>query len=163
MALDWYRVDDRLIHGQVIVGWGQPLNLSFLVLVDDDVAASEWEQELYRMGAPEDIEVFFHTVDDAVRHLAEYRADTRQGMLLTGSIETMVRLAAGDPAITSVSLGGVHHQPGRTQYLRYLFLSGDEVSQLQGLVDRGVVVVAQDVPVARPLPLKEVLESEGAE
>ncbi len=163
MALNWYRVDDRLIHGQVVVGWGQPLNLRFLVMVDDEVAASDWEQELYRMGAPDDIEVFFHTVDAAAEHLAAYRADERQGMLLTGSIETMTRLVARDPAITAVCLGGIHHQPDRTQYLRYIFLSSEEVAQLQALVDRGVAVTAQDVPVARPLPLAEILENVGNE
>lgn len=162
MALSWYRVDDRLIHGQVVVGWGQPLNLTFLVLVDDDVAASDWEQELYRMGAPEEMEVYFHTVSDAAAHLNTYRADPRHGMLLTGSIETMVQLVNADPAITSVNLGGIHHRPERRQYLRYLFLSEDEIDQLKALEARGVSVTAQDVPVARPLPLSEILTNDGS-
>ena len=46
MTVQLYRVDDRLIHGQVVVGWGQPLDVEFIVLVDDAVAESEWEQEL---------------------------------------------------------------------------------------------------------------------
>jgi mannose/fructose/N-acetylgalactosamine-specific phosphotransferase system component IIB len=50
MAIHLYRIDDRLIHGQVVVGWGQPLNVRFLVLVDDLVASSDWEKELYRMA-----------------------------------------------------------------------------------------------------------------
>jgi len=40
------RIDDRLIHGQVVVGWGQPLDVGFIVLVDDAVASSDWEREL---------------------------------------------------------------------------------------------------------------------
>jgi PTS system mannose-specific IIB component/fructoselysine and glucoselysine-specific PTS system IIB component len=52
-----YRIDDRLIHGQVVVGWGQPLDLKFIVLVDDTVASSDWEQELYRMGVPPEMAV----------------------------------------------------------------------------------------------------------
>ena len=40
MSIVLYRVDDRLIHGQVVVGWGQPLDIGFIVLVDDEVAAS---------------------------------------------------------------------------------------------------------------------------
>ena len=60
MSLVLYRIDDRLIHGQVVVGWGQPLDIGFIVLVDDEVARSEWEQELYRMGTPPEMEVYFH-------------------------------------------------------------------------------------------------------
>ena len=65
MALELYRIDDRLIHGQVVVGWGQPLDLGFIVLVDDEVAASDWEQELYRMGVPPEMDVYFDAVEAA--------------------------------------------------------------------------------------------------
>ena len=53
------RVDDRLVHGQVVIGWGRPLDLHRIVLVDDEVRASPWEQELYRMAAPPEIKVEF--------------------------------------------------------------------------------------------------------
>ena len=73
MALELYRIDDRLIHGQVVVGWGQPLDLRFIVLVDDEVAASDWEQELYRMGVPPDMDVYFDGVEVAVDNPASER------------------------------------------------------------------------------------------
>ena len=59
MSLALVRLDDRLIHGQVVVGWGQPLNVAFIILVDDEVRDSAWEQDLYRMGVPPSIEVVF--------------------------------------------------------------------------------------------------------
>jgi len=65
MSLALYRIDDRLIHGQVVVGWGQPLDVSFIVLVDDEVSGSDWEQDLYRMGVPPQLEVIFASVEQA--------------------------------------------------------------------------------------------------
>jgi mannose/fructose/N-acetylgalactosamine-specific phosphotransferase system component IIB len=161
VALDLFRIDDRLIHGQVVVGWGQPLDLRFIVLVDDEVAGSEWEQELYRMGVPPDMNVYFDHVDDAVRNLAQYEGDARHGLLLTGDIGTMARLVEATSTIRQVNLGGIHHRPGRVQRLRYVFLTPDEEGQLQALASRGVEVSAQDVPSARPVPLAEVLNGEG--
>ncbi|MCC6319183.1 MAG: PTS sugar transporter subunit IIB [Gemmatimonadaceae bacterium] len=161
MGLELYRIDDRLIHGQVVVGWGQPLDVQFLVLVDDEVAGSEWEQELYRMGVPPEMEVYFESVASAVIRLAAFQADPRVGILLTGDIDTMRRLVLESGGISAINLGGVHHKPGRTQRLRYLFLSKDEEQVLLSLVARGTRVSAQDVPAARPLPLAEVLAGEG--
>jgi PTS system mannose-specific IIB component/fructoselysine and glucoselysine-specific PTS system IIB component len=151
-----HRIDDRLIHGQVVVGWGQPLDIRFIVLVDDDVAASEWEQELYRMGAPPEMEVYFLGVDEAIANLSRYRADARHGMLLTGDIETMRRLVDAG-GITSINLGGIHHRTGRSQRLRYVFLNENEETALRELAARGVAVTAQDVPGARPIPLDDIL------
>lgn len=159
MSLLLHRIDDRLIHGQVVVGWGQPLELQFILLVDDDVATSDWEQELYRMGVPPGMDVYFHTVADAPAALAGYAADPRRGLLLTGSVESMAALVAADASLRTVNVGGVHHAEGRTQRLRYVFLTPAEEALLREMQQRGVVVTAQDVPGARPVSLDELLTS----
>ena len=161
MSIVLYRIDDRLIHGQVVVGWGQPLDVGFIALVDDAVAESDWEQELYRMGVPPEMEVVFASVDDAAKQHAAWVSDARPGILLTGDIDTMMRLAAQVTAMHAVNLGGIHHRAGRTQRLRYVFLTPEEEQSLLELQRRGVHVTAQDVPAARPLPLDAVLS--GAE
>ncbi len=161
MAIELYRVDDRLIHGQVVVGWGQPLDLQFIVLVDDEVAASDWEQELYRMGVPPEMHVYFDSVQMAAEAFGTYLADSRPGLLLTADIETMMRLVEATDRIPAVNIGGIHHRAGRTQRLRYVFLSPGEEELLRQLSRRGVIVTAQDVPGARPLALDEVLSGEG--
>ena len=156
MTLVLHRIDDRLIHGQVVVGWGQPLNVGFILLVDDEVAKSEWEQELYRMGVPPEMEVHFLSVRDAITALPRYRQDSRNGILLTGDIGTMRRLV-DDGGIPAVNLGGIHHREGRTQRLRYVFLNNDEETALRDIATRGVAISAQDVPGARPVPLDDLL------
>jgi len=158
MGIHLYRIDDRLIHGQVVVGWGQPLNIRLLVLVDDMVAASDWEKELYQMAVPPEMEVRFADVATAIRDHAKYASDARPGLILTGDIGSMHRLVKGVKAIGSVNLGGIHHRAGRSEKLRYIYLTPDEERQLRELEAAGVEVTAQDVPSARAVPLAEVLE-----
>jgi mannose/fructose/N-acetylgalactosamine-specific phosphotransferase system component IIB len=156
-----YRVDDRLIHGQVVVGWGQPLDIGFIVLVDDQVATSEWEQELYRMGTPPEMDVYFHSVDDAARMLPTYERDERPGILLTGDLESMLRLVR-QAGVREVNVGGIHHRSDRRQRLRYVFLSPEEERLLREIEQAGAAVTAQDVPATHPVPLGELLESEAS-
>jgi mannose/fructose/N-acetylgalactosamine-specific phosphotransferase system component IIB len=158
MSIHLYRIDDRLIHGQVVVGWGQPLNIRVLILVDDMVASSDWEKELYRMAVPPEMEVRFADVATAIREHAQYASDPRPGLLITGDITSMYRLVKGVKAIGSVNLGGIHHRAGRSEKLRYVYLTPDEEQQLRELEAAGVEVTAQDVPSARAVPLPEVLE-----
>ncbi len=157
MGIELFRIDDRLIHGQVVVGWGQPLDVGFLVLVDDEVHQSEWEQDLYRMGVPPEMDVYFESVGTAVARLDEFQRDGRVGILLTADIATMTRLVEGASKIRHVNIGGIHHRAGRAQRLRYVFLSADEERQLRALAAKGIEVQAQDVPAAAPVPLGEVL------
>ena len=156
MTLLLNRIDDRLIHGQVVVGWGQPLNVAFIVLVDDAVASSDWEQELYRMGVPPEMEVRFHSAKSAAPLLDGYRLELRPGILVTGDIATM-RALVEHGGVRDVNIGGIHHKAGRTQHLRYVFLTPEEEAAVRDLSALGAVVTAQDVPAARAVPLEELL------
>ncbi|MCU0647729.1 MAG: PTS sugar transporter subunit IIB [Gemmatimonadaceae bacterium] len=162
MPIELYRIDDRLIHGQVVVGWGQPLDLQRIILVDDEVAASEWEQELYRMGVPPEMDVHFLDVATAAAQLPALQRDLARSIVLVGSVATMAALVADSGnTVPTINLGGVHHAAGRTQRMRYVFLTDDEEQQLRALASRGVTITAQDVPAARPIPLEQVLDGRG--
>lgn len=158
MPIVLHRIDDRLIHGQVVVGWGQPLNIGFVVLVDDNVACCDWEQDLYRMGVPPEMQLFFGSVDSTIRDYPSYAADPRPGILVTPDIPTMQRLIHGTPSISAVNVGGIHHRSDRTQKLSYVFLDAGEETQLRSLAASGIKVTAQDVPAARQVPVSEILE-----
>jgi mannose/fructose/N-acetylgalactosamine-specific phosphotransferase system component IIB len=162
MSVELFRIDDRLIHGQVVVGWGQPLDIEFISLVDDEVAASDWEQELYRMGVPPGVDVYFDSIDTAVERLPDYLADTRRGIVLTGDVRTMRALAERSGRVERVNIGGLHHRAGRVEHLRYVFLSPDDVESLRELEQGGIEVTAQDVPNTTPVPLAAVLAMHGA-
>ena len=156
MSLALVRLDDRLIHGQVVVGWGQPLNVEFIILVDDEVRDSAWEQDLYRMGVPSSIEVVFASVEEARRRIPDWETDPREGILLAGDIDTMTALVAGG-TVPRVNIGGIHHRAGRTERLRYVYLTDEEAAKLRRLASDGIVVTAQDVPTARAVPIGEFL------
>jgi PTS system mannose-specific IIB component/fructoselysine and glucoselysine-specific PTS system IIB component len=155
VSIALYRIDDRLVHGQVVVGWGEPLKAGFIVLVDDAVRASPWEQDLYRMGVPPGIELISASVAEAVAQLPRWEADPRVGIVITGDVATIAALTENCHAVKRINVGGVHHRPGRTERLRFVYLSDAEVEQLRRLAAKGIEIVAQDVPTARAVPLAE--------
>lgn len=158
MSVVLYRVDERLIHGQVIVGWGARLRPDRIVVVDDILASSPWEQELYAMGVPDGITAEFTTVDGAADQLPSWQNGGDRVVLLTRDISTMNRLAeSGLLAGEDVNIGGVHHAPGRTKVLRYVFLSDAERGELLELSGHGARVEARDVPTGRPVSLDELV------
>ena len=153
-----YRVDERLIHGQVVVGWGSQLDPDRLVVVDDPLAKSPWEQELYAVGVPANMAADFVSVDAAIDRLPEWQQSDERVILLTRDIASMGRLAAsGAMDGARVNIGGVHHAPGRSRVLRYVFLGEPERQALRALAGEGVQVEARDVPGARKVGLDELV------
>lgn len=158
MAIVLLRVDERLIHGQVVVGWGGPLHADRMVVVDDDLAGSPWEQELYCLGVPPEMEASFASVADARPRLAEWRTGAPKVIVLVRDVATALRLAQGGLLRgDEVNLGGIHHAEGRERVLPYLHLSDGDRDTLRGLAAEGAVVSARDLPAGRRVPLEELL------
>jgi len=158
MSIVLFRVDERLIHGQVVVGWGGPLHAERIVVVDDDLAASEWEQELYCLGVPPEIEASFLSVEQARGLLPTWRTDGRRLVVLVRDVATVTRLAEGGLLRgEEVNLGGIHHAAGRERVLPYLFLSPADRAGLRALAEQGVGLSARDLPGSRRVPLEELL------
>lgn len=140
------------------MGWGNTLRPDLIVVVDDDLAVSVWEQELYTLGLPLEVSAAFVTVEEARAQLDAWRSSPRRVIVLTRDIRTMSRLAAG--GILSgeeVNLGGIHAAPGRRAVLPYLFLSPAEEEALVELVASGVSVSARDLPGSRRVEYRELL------
>ena len=142
------RIDERLIHGQVVIGWANQLRPDRYVVVDDELAASRWEQDLYRLGAA-GVDVSFLTTAEALRRIAEWRTAPERTILLTRDIATMRRLAEGGGLQgESIIVGGVHHAPGREEALTYVHLTEKELGDLVAIEATGVDVAARDLPDA---------------
>jgi PTS system mannose-specific IIB component/fructoselysine and glucoselysine-specific PTS system IIB component len=159
MPILLYRVDERLIHGQVVIGWGSELRPDRYVVVDDQLAGSDWEQDLYRLAAGDGTEVSFHTVADARTHLDEWRDGDGRTVLLTRDIDSMLRLAreralAGE----SINLGGIHHAEGRTRVRTYLYLNDEDRDRVRALEAEGAKVSGRDLPSSLKVGLDDLLE-----
>lgn len=159
MPLVLLRVDERLIHGQVVLGWGSQLRPDRFIVVDDELAGSGWEQDLYRLGAGT-ADVLFATVAEARARVPEWRAAPERSILLTRGVLPMLRLARGGLLEgQSVNLGGLHDGPGRRRVLTYLHLTEEEGRALESLEAEGVSISARDLPDAARVPLKSLLAS----
>jgi mannose/fructose/N-acetylgalactosamine-specific phosphotransferase system component IIB len=160
MPIVLFRVDERLIHGQVVVGWGGPLHIGRMIVVDDDLAQSDWEQELYTLGVPDDMAAEFATVEDARARLGAWDSSADRVMVLVRDVPTLRRIAEGGALRgRQVTLGGIHHSAGRRKVLPYLFLNDEEQRSLQVVADDGVNITAQDLPASRSVPLAQLLDA----
>jgi PTS system mannose-specific IIB component/fructoselysine and glucoselysine-specific PTS system IIB component len=132
-----------------------------IVVVDDELTASPWEQELYCLGVPPAIDAAFSTVEEARRDLQLWRSDSRRLIVLVRDVDTLARLAETRTIEgEDVNLGGIHFAPGRERILPYLFLSPDEQAKLRQIAEGGVRLSARDLPTSRAVPLQDLLRTD---
>ncbi|GAB4376424.1 MAG: hypothetical protein Kow0042_22690 [Calditrichia bacterium] len=153
-----WRIDDRLIHGQVIIGWCSQLPIRLLVVCDDDIVTTEWEKNLLLMAAPPELPTFVLSTSETARRVQEWLTQDIIVMILLKSPHVLKKLIDLQVPISRVNVGGIHYQENRREYLSYLYLSEDEVKLFQSLIDLGIKFECQDLPNAPVLDLKKIIE-----
>ncbi|HKQ57870.1 MAG TPA: PTS sugar transporter subunit IIB [Candidatus Eisenbacteria bacterium] len=147
-----HRVDDRLIHGQILVAWGQRMHPARIWVADDAVAANAWERELLSSAAP-DVEVRIVTVTEMAAAWAGENDAEGGAFLLVRNLETALALVEAGAPIARFNVGGLHYLPGKTKVNEYVYLDDADRARARTLLGRGVSLEVQDVPAARPEPL----------
>jgi PTS system mannose-specific IIB component/fructoselysine and glucoselysine-specific PTS system IIB component len=147
-----HRIDDRLIHGQVLVAWGARLAPARIWLVDDEVAASDWEREVYEAAAP-GVEVKVVGVAEAAAAWAAEAAAPGGAFLLVRDLATALALVQAGAGARAFNVGGLHYAPGKVKLNEYVYLDDADRGAARALLARGVALEAQDVPATRPQAL----------
>lgn len=158
MDIQLVRIDDRLIHGQVILGWAQHLKTKRIILCDDVIASSDWEKELYLSMVPPDIEGLILNVEQLVEYIRKHGTDLSQTILLVNSPKTIERIIDSGIPLERVNVGGIHFRPGRKKLLNYLYLDDEEVQAFKRCIEKGVRFECQDVPVYKSSSLEKLLQ-----
>jgi len=159
VTLALFRIDERLLHGQVIVGWGMRLGIDYYVVVDDDLAESDWEKDLYSAGLQDRRSAEFVSVAQAVEQFGELDARRGRGALLTrGTAEMRCLAEAGVLLDRRVNLGGLHASEGRRRVLTYVYLTPEEEDDLKAIHGACIGVTARDLPAGREVGLKDLID-----
>jgi len=158
MPIVLYRVDERLIHGQVVVGWGNSLKFDRVVLVNDQVASNAWERELYLACVPPEIKAAILSVDEAAEKMLQKGFEGERTVVLVDSPADILRLMEKGVKIESLNVGGIHSRRGRRKILPYLFLGEEEVSAFKKIISGGVKCECRDVPLAEKHDLSALFD-----
>ncbi|MFQ5707397.1 MAG: PTS system mannose/fructose/N-acetylgalactosamine-transporter subunit IIB [bacterium] len=156
MSLQWLRIDDRLIHGQVVMAWCPHLHPDRLLLCNDRVAADDWEQKIYQVAAA-DYPLRICTVRETVDFLHRESTKTEKIFVVVESPRDVVALLRLGLEITQVNVGGMHIQAGKTEILPFLCVDDQDRECFRILKDHHVDLDGRELPCSAPIDIAQCL------
>ena len=156
MSLRLVRIDDRLIHGQVVAGWLRALGGQRIVIVDDATARDEFLREVLTLAAPEGVPVEVLDLARGAARCLELAATAEPVIVLARSPRTVLGLRQAGVPIDVVDLGGMGAGPGRKRIHKTISMSSDEIRDVRQLEQLGTRVEVQIVVDDRPIPFSSL-------
>ncbi len=140
------RVDDRLIHGQVITGWLGLRNANSIWIVDDEVANNPMMLDIFRFAAPAKVKLEAYSVDRAAEKLKTLAEGNERIMLLVKVPKTFLRLMEKGYRPADINYGAMAHKPNSRNVAPNCDLTPEEIADTEQLHQQGIRVWIQLVP-----------------
>jgi mannose/fructose/sorbose-specific phosphotransferase system IIB component len=152
------RIDDRLVHGQVVEGWLKAIRATHIVVVSDQVAADETQKALYLLAVPQGIKLSCLSLQQAAEAWTGPAWKKERVLVLMSSPQDVLALVEKGATMESVNVGGLHYREGRIQILKAVSVDERDVAALKALSRRGVFLEARPLPLDEPIELKAYLD-----
>ncbi|MEW6380087.1 MAG: PTS sugar transporter subunit IIB [bacterium] len=154
MPIVLVRIDERLIHGQVIVGWAKFLKASMIIVADDEVEKDELRLEVMKLAVPENIKVEAYSIALTVEKCLSHDLPDKNVIVLFSKLKDFKRsLDLGFP-IREVNLGCVHS--GEIEIQSNIAIKAEEASYLVDIQKSGVHLDLRALPQDKQIDLQDI-------
>ena len=146
MALVLTRIDNRLIHGQVLEAWVPSTKANCIVVANDQVANTTMQKLLMEASVPKGIRVIIGTIEEAASILDSEELVNARILLLFATSRDALNVHRSGVKFSKLNLGNMHAGTGKMKCSCTIALDGEDVENLNQLENEGVAITSQCVP-----------------
>ncbi|MCD6413363.1 MAG: PTS sugar transporter subunit IIB [Elusimicrobia bacterium] len=154
-----FRVDTRLIHGQIVEGWMKFYRIDEILIIDDYIFASDFELKILRFSVPENVDFEVLNSSQAAERWEVISKSSKRILVLVQNIEILKKLHALGVRLPQVNLGLVNYADSRLPVSRSVYLNEAERRILKELLAAGVDFFIQPLPTDEKISLGDVIDA----
>lgn len=146
MTIKIVRIDDRLIHGQIVQGWLKTVDIDKILVISDEVASDEMQQVLLSMAVPTSVKLVIKNISDASYEILNEVYDKDKLMILFSNPQDIVKMIDNGIKFQSINIGGMHFAHGKKQLLPNLSVDKNDVEAFLKLISYGIELETRALP-----------------
>ncbi|MCD6188065.1 MAG: PTS sugar transporter subunit IIB [Desulfuromusa sp.] len=157
MALVLARIDNRLIHGQVLEAWVPFVRADCIVVANDEIAGNPLQKMMMQASVPSRMQVEIGTIAEATLLFNSTQLNRRRILLLFGTTADAVRAYQGGLIYNRLNLGNLQAYKGKARFSCTLFLDPADLDNLALLDQAGVKITARCIPADGERPWRKLI------
>lgn len=161
MPVTIMRIDDRLIHGQIITRWIAEAQADMILVADNQAAIDPTQQMLLKLVTPANIELQIKSIEDAVQLLILESVNCKKILLMVRNPESALKMQENGLSIDTINVGNISNTKsvtGRKKLLPFIFVEEQDVVCLRGLAKAGIKLDVRAVPNDKSIDAVELLQ-----
>ncbi|MEG0277537.1 MAG: PTS sugar transporter subunit IIB [Erysipelotrichaceae bacterium] len=156
MSICFVRIDDRLIHGQIVTAWLKNYQAKNILIVDELVSKDEFLKNVLQMVKPSGVDLIIKGTELIEETISFYEKDAKSTLLLVKNPETAKLIFDCKIALNKLNVGGMGANKNRKALYKNVSASDDEIVTLNAIQSSGISVYFQATPNDKQVELSSI-------
>ena len=157
MAIDFVRIDDRLVHGQVATTWIKKYEIEQVIVINDLLANDPVQKSVLEMTAPQGIRILLFGVDKFTE-VYKNNPIKRKTMLIYTNPEDVYRNLKAGVKIPYLNVGGMKQVLNKEKLTKAVAVDEKDKMDFKEIMNLGVNVEIQMIPADKVTNMKEFIK-----
>jgi mannose/fructose/N-acetylgalactosamine-specific phosphotransferase system component IIB len=156
------RIDDRLVHGQVVGSWIRSYKINVIIIIDDDMAKDKVQLDVFAMTTPPGVQLFAQSVLGFIDKYNKGILDKYTVMVVFKDTVALTQIAKAGVKfpIGFINVGGMRFKTGRVQITNSVSVAPFEIDNLLYLNEFGYKLEYRQVLEHEPVDLVPLIKSQ---
>lgn len=152
------RVDNRLVHGQILEAWVPFINAACIMVVNDEVANDFFRETVIRMAVPREVGVIISGVAEFSENYPFRQCGRSKTIVLFGNIADALAAHRFGFKFDRLNIGNIYNEECKICCTPSVLLSCEDIRDIESLHDAGVFIELRRVPREKPVDLYDIVK-----
>lgn len=153
-----YRIDDRLIHGQIAAVWTKHVKQTRIVVVDDEANRSDLQKQMLRLACPPGIKLSVLSIEKTINNFNQKKYDGDKIFMISKNPSTVSALLDRGFALPNeIVVGNMAGSPEKRQIRKGFNVTEEDISHFKKLWEAGITPYYQMLPTDLKEELQKIL------
>ena len=140
------RVDNRLIHGQIVQGWLPSLDVSEVLVVSPGAGKKEFVKKMLRLSLPSGYKLSILGPKEAKKYSEE---SPEKLFIIIEDIANLFEMLKEGFCPNVITLGNTQFKEGKKQYSQGVFLTDGEAEELKKIeIEKHISIEIRSLPTS---------------
>ena len=155
--IELVRIDDRMLHGQVVSTWLKDYGIEQVLIINDKAANDPIQKSVAGLAAPKEVRVHLFGVDQFIDILKKTPIKRKTMLIFTTSTDVL-KLVENGLDIKEINVGGMRYNENRTRLSKAVSVTPEEEEAFRKLIDKEIKVFIQMIPKSDESLMKNLLK-----
>ncbi|MDR2772657.1 MAG: PTS sugar transporter subunit IIB [Elusimicrobiota bacterium] len=157
MAIVLVRIDDRLVHGQIVQGWLKNIAVDKIAVASDFVANDNMQKILMSLSVPNNVSLDIKTVEEITQSIINGEYEKLRTMIIAAKPEEILYMVDKGANFKQVNVGGMHYAQDKKQVLKNVFVDDKDIEVLKILFQKGIELEGRILPLDERINVMEAI------